>query len=116
MIFLNGSKALGMGTLNTANGVTRATLSANGLAVGSHTIMASYGGDANFTASVTSGLTQIVQRDATTSVIAASVNPSVCGQAVTLTATVTASIPGLAAPSGTVTFTDGGTLLGSGVS
>jgi hypothetical protein len=43
-----------------------------------------------------------------------SLNPSTFGQAVTFTATVTASITGSVTPTGTVNFMDGGTLLGTG--
>ena len=44
-----------------------------------------------------------------------SINPSVYGQPVTFTATVTATQPGAGTPTGTVTFIDDGTLLGSGI-
>ena len=90
--FLDGSATLGTGTLGISNGVTSATLSTNGLAAGSHTITASYSGDANFTASVANALTQMVHRDATTSLIATSINPTVYGQPVTFTATVSATL------------------------
>ena len=98
--FLDGSATLGTGTLGISNGVTSATLSTNGLAAGSHTITASYSGDANFTASVANALTQMVHRDATTSLIATSINPTVYGQPVTFTATVSASAPASGAPRG----------------
>src|SRR5205823_6573952 len=44
-------------------------------------------------------------------------NPSVLGQSITLTATVSVNAPGsnaAAAPTGTVTFADGATALGTG--
>src|SRR6202011_5042578 len=46
--------------------------------------------------------------DATTTALSSSVNPSVAGQSVTFTATVTANAPGAGTPTGTVTFQDGG--------
>jgi len=53
-----------------------------------------------------------IQPVATTTVLVSSVNPSSFGQAVTFTATVTASVGGPA--TGTVQFFDGGILLGQG--
>ena len=48
------------------------------------------------------------------SVVVSSANPSVFGQSVTFTATVTANAPGSGTPTGTVTFMDGSTTLGTG--
>lgn len=50
----------------------------------------------------------------TTTTVTSSANPSVAGQAVTYTATVSPQSPGAGTPSGTVTFSDGGTQLGAG--
>src|SRR5262249_618158 len=47
-----------------------------------------------------------------TTALASSVNPSVFGQSVTFTATVTSGSPGT--PTGSVTFKDSGTTLGTG--
>ncbi|HXI31180.1 MAG TPA: Ig-like domain-containing protein, partial [Vicinamibacterales bacterium] len=54
-----------------------------------------------------------VSKAATTTTLTSSVNPSVYGQAVTFTATVGVVAPGTGQPSGTVTFMDGATTLGS---
>ena len=51
------------------------------------------------------------QKAATTTRVTSSANPSVYGQSVTLTATVTG---GARTPTGTVTFLDGGTSIGTG--
>src|SRR3989442_4712289 len=62
-------------------------------------------------------LTQVVNKAATTTTVVPSANPSVSGQSVTFTATVSVNSPGSAAvanPSGTVTFKDGLTTLGTG--
>src|SRR5262249_44379944 len=48
---------------------------------------------------------------ATTTTVTSSPNPSVFGQSVTFTATVSAASPGSGTPTGTVTFEDGGTTL-----
>ena len=50
----------------------------------------------------------------TTTALASSPNPSSVGQAVTLTASVTPSTSGQPVPTGTVTFMDGSTTLGTG--
>jgi hypothetical protein len=94
--------SLGSGSLD-ANG--QATFSSSSLAVGTATVSASYGGDTNF-ASSTGSLSQAVSQASTTTVLASSINPSVSGQAVTLTATVSATAPGAGTPTGTVTFAD----------
>jgi hypothetical protein len=50
----------------------------------------------------------------TTTVVASNNNPSVYGQSVTFTATVNSVVSGVGTPSGTVTFKDGSTSLGTG--
>lgn len=54
-----------------------------------------------------------VSKANTVTTVNSSVNPSVFGQSVTFTATVTANLPGAGTPSGTVTFFDGATQLAS---
>src|SRR5206468_8395061 len=57
-------------------------------------------------------LGKIYVRPATSTVLNSSPNPSVFGQAVTLTATVTPVVADTIAPTGTVVFKDGATTLG----
>jgi hypothetical protein len=113
--FSDGSSSIGTVTVSTNNGVTTATLTTNALAVGSHAISAAYSGDGSFSGS--SGSTnQAVNKAATSTTVGSSVNPSAYGQSVTFTATVSVNAPGttaVAAPSGTVTFSDGSNSLGS---
>jgi hypothetical protein len=101
--FFDGGSHIGSATLNS--GGTAAIATAQPLAVGSHAITASYGGDRNFAAS-TGSLTQTVSQAATTTTttLTSSANPSVTAQAVTYTATVKSMPDG-----GTVAFSDGGT-------
>jgi hypothetical protein len=108
--FKNGSTTLGTGTLN-GSGV--ATLSTSTLTVAAHSITAVYGGSTNFKTSTSPILTQTVNKDSTTSSVTSSRNPSTHNRSVTFTATVVASAPGTAKPTGTVTFKDGSTTLGS---
>lgn len=73
--------------------------------VGNHTVTATYGGSPNYNGSngmVAGGLT--VNPANTTTAVASSVNPSVSGQSVTFTATVSPVSPGTGTPTGTVTF------------
>jgi len=107
--FTDGVTVLGTATLS--NGTASVTTSA--LTVGSHTITVSYAGDTNFLAGVSTALTQTVNKAVTATGVSSLTNPSVFGQPVTLTAIVSAVAPGAGIPSGTVTFTDGVTVLGT---
>ena len=78
---------------------------------GSHSVTATYGGDADF-ASSTGILAEDVAPVSTTTTVVPSPPTSTSGQAVTLTATV-APTTGAATPDGAVTFTDGETALGT---
>jgi hypothetical protein len=108
--FLDGATSLGAATLGPSG---MASLTTAALAVGPHSITASYGGDTNFNASSSSSLSQTVNRAATTVTSISSANPSVFGQGVTLSAVVAPVSPGAGSPSGTVTFQDGATSLGT---
>src|SRR2546426_7449431 len=62
-------------------------------------------------------MTQGVHKADTTTSLASSVNPTRFGQSTTFTATISVVLPGTTAvayPSGTVTFFDGSTSIGSG--
>jgi hypothetical protein len=80
--------------------------------VGSHSLTASFAGIAPFTASTSAGLTVTVHQAATTTslVVEELSGPSV----VSFTATVAPVAPGAGVPTGTVTFLDGSTVLGTG--
>jgi hypothetical protein len=104
--FYDGSTELGTGTLSSES----ATYTTSTLTVGSHTIKAVYGGDSSHE-SATATLVQVIKADATTLTLASSLNPSDYGSSVTFTATAASST---GTPSGTVTFYDGSTELGTG--
>src|SRR6266702_859941 len=108
--FLDGASSLGTGTLDSS-GI--ATLTTASLAVGAHSITASYGGDTNFDPSSSSPLSQTVNKAATTVTAISSVNPNVFGQGVTFSAVVAPAAPGAGSPTGTITFQDGATSLGT---
>ena len=108
--FMDGSTTLGTASVTSG----KAVFSISSLAVGSHSIAAVYGGDGNFTTSTSSpALTQVVNKAATTTSVTATLSPSTLGQSVTFTATISAVPAGVGAPTGSVTFMDGSTSLGS---
>jgi len=104
--FYDGASALGTGA--TSGSV--AQFSASSLAAGSHRITASYAGDANFTQSTSSALTQTMNKAATSTSLASSLNPSAPQAAVTFTATLSPAVPN----GETITFYDGATPIGAG--
>lgn len=93
----------GVGTATISGGV--ASITTSSLAVGTTTVTAQYGGDANDNASTSAGLAQVV-KTATTTSLTSSVNPSTVGQSVTFTANLSPS-----AATGSVQFLDGTTVL-----
>ena len=97
--------------VSLVNGVADAAPIAT-LEPGTYTVTAVYSGDDDYVTSTSSDLSQQVNKAATTTTVSSSANPSVFGQPVTFTATVAASAPGVGNPTGTITFTDGGTTLG----
>jgi len=104
--FEEGSGHLGKVTLS--GGV--ATLTTSTLGVGTKSITAVYGGDADFSGSTSSALGQMVTAATSTVALSSSPNPSTFGQAVTFTATAASELSG--APSGSVTFENGSVSLG----
>ncbi len=105
--FLDGTTTLGTSTLD-ANG--NATLTASTLALGNHNITATYGGDTNYTGS-SGSLTEVISQETNSTMsLVSSANPALAGQAVTFTATVSGS---RGTPTGSVTFLDGTTVLGT---
>lgn len=105
--FYDGSVALGMGTLN-ASGV--ATLTVSFSAVGQHPLTANFPGSGFFQAATSTTLIENVQDYTPTIALTSSVNPINVGGSTTLTVTL-ASTTGT--PTGTVTFFDGTTALGT---
>ena len=103
--FFDGANPLGSLVLSGGT----ASLTTSALAVGPHSITASYGGDANFAGSTSSSLSQTVGAVSTATALTSSLDPSVFGQQVTFTATVSPS----SGPTGTVQFFDGVTSLGT---
>ena len=109
--FKNGSGTT-MGTVTLAGGVVVFTTTT--MAVGTQSITAVYNGSTSFSGSTSSALSQVVNpglgQASTTVTLISPQNPSTFGQEVTLTATVVSSS---GTPTGTVTFSNGSTSLGT---
>jgi hypothetical protein len=92
-----------------------AALSVSTLPLGRTTIIAAYAGDANYNAPANAAVAQQVNKITPAVTVNASVSPSVWGQAVTLTADVSAAAPGSGIPTGaapgTVVFRRGNIVL-----
>jgi hypothetical protein len=104
--FSDGSKTLA--TVNLVN--ASATYTTSSLTAGQHIISAAYPPNTTWNGSVQS-ITQVVNGQPTATALTASPNPAYALQSVTLAAKVTTTATGT--PTGTVTFSDGGTALGT---
>lgn len=102
--FLDGTTV--MGTAVLSNGA--AAFATSSLAVGDHSVTATYPGDGNVSPSRSTAVLQQVVKRATTSTLVSAPNSSTVGMTVTLTATVSPSTA-----TGTVQFLNGATVLGS---
>jgi Bacterial Ig-like domain (group 3)/FG-GAP-like repeat len=104
--FLDGTTQLGTGTL--VAGV--ASYSTSTLAIGSHSITVSYSGDGHYSAATSPAVTVNILA-ASTVKLTSSANSVTYGMPVTLSAAVTGGTP---VATGTVTFSNGSTVLGTG--
>jgi hypothetical protein len=105
--FYDGATQIGTGSI--AGGV--ATLTTATLSVGSHSITASWPGNVDYTSGTSSILTETISRVAANVAVTSSLNPSLYGNTVVVTVTLTGT--GAATPTGTVTLNDGATTLGT---
>jgi hypothetical protein len=108
--FLDGTKTLGSMTLDST---ARATFSTASLSRGNHAISVNYSGDGKFLASADTNFGETVLQDATTTTVTPSANSGVIGSTITFTASVVANAQGAGTPTGTVTFKDISTVLGT---
>ncbi len=104
--FLNGTTGLGYATL--VEGM--ATLTKTSLPAGILSIIVTYNSDSDSAKSTSVPLSQTVKKASTMTTIKSSLNPSIQGQSVTFTATVTSPT---AKVRGTVTFKANGEVLGT---
>jgi hypothetical protein len=109
VVFTTGDITLGSASLG--NGT--ATFTTTALPLGPDTVIASYGGDPDYSP-VGAVISQRVMTAPTVTLVGTP-NPSVLGQTVVLTTTVNAPAAGLPVPTGTVSFSSNGNILGSGI-
>jgi hypothetical protein len=102
--FKDGGTTLG----SVAVSGNAASLTTSGLAMGTHSITATYSGDSNFIGSTSNTVSQVVTKATTTTSLVSSVNPSVQGKPVTFTAVVS-SLAGT--PTGKIEYLNGKTVL-----
>jgi hypothetical protein len=91
-----------------------AKYSTSAFTVATHSITAVYSGDSSYIGDTSAPFSQVVDKAASSTAVVSSLNPSISGNKVTFTATVTAKAPGAGSTPGTVTFKDGSTTLGTG--
>jgi ELWxxDGT repeat protein len=111
--FKEGATDLTPGGIALSGG--RASFLTAALAVGQHTITATYGGTTNYMGSqaTNSAAPQVVNRALSRTVLTSFPDPAVFGQVVSFTVLVSALPLGRGTPTGTVIFTDGTTSIGS---
>jgi len=97
-------------TLPLTSGAASFSPSTAGLPAGDYVLTASYTGDANYNASVSSGYTVTLSKQAPTVSLSATPNPASVGQALTITA---AAAGAGAVPTGTISFKYGALTLAS---
>jgi large repetitive protein len=94
----------------TLDATGKASFSDSNMTVGSHAVTASYSGDADDNASVSSALTQAMHAIATTTSLGTGATAGPAPQTVLIATVVGTSGP---IPTGTVTFTNGATVIGT---
>ena len=110
VVFDDSFSQIGVGTLN---GSGQAAFTTSALAVGTHSVNATYSGNAGYASVSSAVLTEVVNPSSnvsTTTSVMSSINPAVFGQSAVFTATVTAGGP---VPTGNVIFIDGTGTLGT---
>jgi len=108
--FFSGTTVIGSAPVD---GSGNAVLALSTLPVGNSTISAVFNGTNGFTNSTSANLTQVVNKATSLTNLTTSPNPSSYGQSVILSANVSAVSPGSGTPTGTVTFFNGNTTLGT---
>lgn len=113
IFFVDGTTTIGTAQLD---GTAHATFTTSSLAGGTHSISVAYGSDNLYLESSSAAISQVVTGGAspaaTTTTVTSSLNPSTVGTSVTFTASVSSATAGTI--TGTATFKDGTTTLGTG--
>jgi hypothetical protein len=110
--FSEGATVLGTVALTLVGTVETAKLSVPGLAIGDHSLTATYNASASFASSTSLPFVVTVGPAASVTTLSFSGGTGL-GQKLTLKGTVKAQVAGTGTPAGSVTFTEGATVLGS---
>ncbi len=102
-----------LATVTSAAPANTWTTTTSALASGIHSLSCAYLGDGNFASSSSAAISQQVGTIATTTSVTATPTTATYGQTVNLRATIVPASAASVAPSGTVTFLDGTTTLGT---
>jgi len=110
--FFDGATSLGPATLD---GTGTAALTLSTLTPGTHPIVATYSGDIDNVTSSSTGLVETITQIPTTVALLSNINPANAGATINLTANVAIKSGSTAygAITGSVTFSDGATILGT---
>jgi len=108
--FLDGGKALGTATLS-GQGIATLVVPAANWTAGTHTLTATYAGDANDGPCSAQPVAQVVNLATASLLLASSANPSPLGASITFTASASSN-GGM--PTGVIQFLDGASVIGSG--
>jgi len=105
-----GSTTYGTGIVDSSG---NATVTSSTIPNGSHSLHARYSGDSRYNGSSSDDVDVTIANGESSSSLATSHTSITYGDSVTLTDTVSAIAPATGTPTGTVTFKDGGSTLGS---
>jgi Bacterial Ig-like domain (group 3)/FG-GAP-like repeat len=106
---LDGASILSAGSLD---GSGKLVLSTSSLSLGAHTLTAQYSGDSTYGPAASPAIIQTVNKSNAAVNLSSAINPSVFGQSVSFSVSVSAS-GGSGVPTGTVSLNDTGTVLAS---
>ena len=110
--FFDGTQQIGTATLAGSQGQAQASITTTSLAVGAHSITASYQGDANYKPGVSAPISITVSQAQTAITVSALPATAIAGAPVSLAAAI-AVTQGTATPTGTITFSSSGVAIGS---
>jgi large repetitive protein len=107
LLLLDGTSNIGAATISGAGSFAFSTST---LGLGTHTLTASYSGDANNSPAASAPITLLVQQASSSTTLITSANPLTEGNAMALTATVNSASPNAG---GSIRFFDAANLLGT---
>ncbi len=109
--FYDGTTLIGTVAVNSST--SQALGFTSGLTVGNHNIKAVFQGSSGYATSTSAAAVATVNAAATTTTLTTSSNIVLAGTLIAMTATVTANAPATGSPTGTISFFDGTSLIGS---